>query len=71
MGTNTNVPAFLFLREWIQIVLRKAIGDVNENEMPRSVCLWTTVRTEKVCASNLYTYISQMTKDELIKEMGY
>lgn len=34
MGTNTDVPAFLFLREWIQIVLRKTIGDVNKNEMP-------------------------------------
>lgn len=34
MGTNADVPAFLFLREWIQIVLRKTIGDVNGNEMP-------------------------------------
>lgn len=37
MGTNTDIPAFLFLREWILIVPRKTIGDVNENEMPEVV----------------------------------
>lgn len=70
MGTKTDISYFLLLREWTDIMLKR-IGTVDENEMHISVYLWTTIRTEKVCASNLYSYILQMTKNELIKEMGY
>ena len=69
MDINTDIPAFFLLREWIEVMLRR-IGTVDENEMHTSVYLWATMRTEE-CASNLYTYILWMTKNELIIEMGY
>lgn len=69
-GTNAEVSAFFFLREWIQVMLSK-IDNVDENEIYVSVYLWITMITEEMYASSLYIYISQMSKDEMLKEMGY
>lgn len=44
---------------------------MDENEMHISVYSWAAMRTEKVPVSNLYTSILQMTKNKLLKEMGY